>query len=65
MSPLNESLEKIKEVAVSAAKAAGEIQLAHYGKSRRISRSFEHDLKTEVVRLCEQAMIETIKNVSF
>jgi len=62
MSPLNKSLEKIKEVAVSAAKAAGGIQLAHYGGPRCISRSFAHDLKIEVDRLCEQAMIETIKN---
>lgn len=61
MCPLNDPPEKISETAISAAKAAGRVQLAHYGKPRRIVRSFAHDLKIEVDRLCERAMIETIK----
>ena len=61
MSLSDDPVEKIKEIAISAAKVAGDIQLAHYSRPRRISRSFAHDLKIEVDHLCEQAIIETIK----
>jgi fructose-1,6-bisphosphatase/inositol monophosphatase family enzyme len=56
-------IEKIKDTAISAARAAGEIQLAKYGQSKRVDRALKHDLKIEVDGLCERVIIDTIKAV--
>jgi len=49
-------------LAVTAAKEAGRIQKAHYGKSYRIEYKGEIDPVTEVDKLCEKAIVEMISD---
>jgi fructose-1,6-bisphosphatase/inositol monophosphatase family enzyme len=55
-------IERIRNTAELAAQDAGKILLKHYGKPVRIDVVQKHDLKSEVDRLCEQAIIETIQS---
>ena len=54
-------LEKIKEVAVRAAEAAGEIQKRHFGKAKIVALKSIHDLVTEADLECEKKIIEIVK----
>jgi fructose-1,6-bisphosphatase/inositol monophosphatase family enzyme len=51
----------LKETAIAAARAAGEIQKAHFGTILNVDESTRRDVKLEVDRLCEQAIVETIR----
>jgi fructose-1,6-bisphosphatase/inositol monophosphatase family enzyme len=48
------------EVAKQAARAAGEIQRQHAAKSLKVDRKMSYDIKLEVDRLCEQAIVDRI-----
>jgi fructose-1,6-bisphosphatase/inositol monophosphatase family enzyme len=54
-------LEKVRNTAIAAAKAAGYIQLHRYGKSQRVDCAMRHDIKIEVDSLCERVIIDRIK----
>lgn len=51
---------RIEEVAVSAARAAGTLLREHWGGPLAVDHREQHDVKLEVDRLCEQAIVETI-----
>jgi myo-inositol-1(or 4)-monophosphatase len=52
--------DEIADVAVDAARRAGEILQAHAGRHLKVSQTTRHDLKLEVDRLCEEAILEAI-----
>ena len=65
MKSINQDIQftsKIRNTAEDAAKAAGEIQLRHFGKKLKVDYMGKDDLKLEVDRLCEQVIIEIIVN---
>jgi fructose-1,6-bisphosphatase/inositol monophosphatase family enzyme len=51
---------RIREVAVAAAMAAGAKQKNHFGNAPIIERTYSHDIKLEIDRLSEAAIIETV-----
>lgn len=51
----------LRQTAVAAARAAGEIQRAHHGTRLEVDRSDRHDVKLRVDRLCERAICERIR----
>ena len=51
----------LKETAIAAAQAAGDVQKAHFGTLLRVDKAARHDVKLEADRLCEQAIVETIR----
>jgi len=51
----------LRQTAVAAARAAGEIQKAHYGTILGVDLATRHDVKLEADRLCEQAIVGTIR----
>lgn len=51
----------LRDTAVAAARAAGEIQKDCYGRTLTVDRSTAHDVKLEADRLCEQAIVETTR----
>jgi len=51
----------LKETALAAARAAGAIQKRLYGTLLNVDQATRHDVKLEADRLCEQAIIETIR----
>lgn len=50
------------DVAITAAKGAGEIQMAYFGKPQSVTYKGEFDPVTEVDRLCDQAIQKTIRS---
>jgi len=48
------------EIAIQAALRAGEIQRQHYGTALHVDAAKRNDIKLEVDRLCETAILETI-----
>ena len=59
----DDSIEKrIFDVAVVAARRAGEVLLDHAGETLRVDAVTDHDVKLEVDRLCEEAITETIRD---
>jgi fructose-1,6-bisphosphatase/inositol monophosphatase family enzyme len=54
-------LEQLKATAVRAAKAAGTLQLGYYDKPLHVDARHAHDLKLELDRLCEQAILDVIR----
>ncbi|MFW6061710.1 MAG: inositol monophosphatase family protein [Planctomycetota bacterium] len=56
------TIDGICEVAEAAAVAAGEILKSHAGRHLRVDETHHHDLKLEVDRLCEQAVVESIRS---
>ncbi len=50
------------EVAIRAAKEAGEIQMKYFGRPQSVTYKGEFDPVTEVDRLCDRAIQETIRN---
>jgi fructose-1,6-bisphosphatase/inositol monophosphatase family enzyme len=52
--------DKIAEVAVDAARKAGEILRSHAGRHLTVDQATKHDLKLDVDRICEQAILDTI-----
>jgi fructose-1,6-bisphosphatase/inositol monophosphatase family enzyme len=55
------SLDPIREVAVRAARAAGAVQREHCETRLEVDAAPGHDLKLAVDRLCEEAVVETIR----
>jgi fructose-1,6-bisphosphatase/inositol monophosphatase family enzyme len=53
-------IAEISDTAVRAAKAAGDIQMAYFEKRQEIYGAKPHDIKLEVDRLCEAAILKTI-----
>ncbi len=51
----------LRETAVAAARAAGEVQKHYYGRTLTVDRRTAHDVKLEADRLCEQAIVETLR----
>jgi fructose-1,6-bisphosphatase/inositol monophosphatase family enzyme len=49
------------ELAKDAARAAGQIQRSHAVKARKVDRKMAYDVKLEVDRLCEQAIVDRIR----
>jgi fructose-1,6-bisphosphatase/inositol monophosphatase family enzyme len=54
-------LEQLRATAVQAAKAAGALQLEYYDKPLQVDALHTHDLKLELDRLCEQAILDVIR----
>ncbi len=52
---------RIAAVAVAAARAAGEVQMAHFGRALNVDEARRHDIKLEVDRLSEQAIVEAVR----
>lgn len=52
--------EKIADVAVEAARRAGAILEFHAERHLRVNQASRHDLKLEVDRVCEKAILDTI-----
>ena len=52
----------LKETAIAAARAAGEIQKAHYGTLLNVDESTRYDVKLEADRLCEEAIVDIIRS---
>lgn len=53
--------ERIEATAIEAARKAGEILAARAGDPPAVDRTGRYDVKLEVDRLCEQAVVETIR----
>jgi len=51
----------IRETAIAAAQAAGAIQKAHFGTRLNVDVDTQHDVKLEADRLCEEAIVGTIR----
>jgi len=51
------------QLAIAAAKAAGQIQKRHYGRSHQVEYKGDINPVTEVDRLCEQAIVKIILDV--
>lgn len=51
----------LRDTAVAAARDAAEIQTRHFRSTLRVDRQGPHDVKLEVDRLCEQAIVDTIR----
>jgi len=51
----------LRDTAIAAARAAGEIQKRLYGTLLHVDHSARNDVKLEADRLCEQAIIDTIR----
>jgi myo-inositol-1(or 4)-monophosphatase len=49
------------ETAIAAARRAGAVQREHYGSLLRVDAARANDIKLEVDRLCEGAILETIR----
>ena len=49
------------EVAVEAAKAAGEILMEHFETELKVDERKHYDVKLEVDRLCEERILEIIR----
>jgi fructose-1,6-bisphosphatase/inositol monophosphatase family enzyme len=65
MRPVNHPIsdqvvDDICDTADRAARAAGDIQLAHFGKKNKFHQVGRHDVKLEVDQLCEAAIVKTI-----
>ena len=56
----NTELELYLEVAVNAAKKAGKIQLEYFRNDLKVDKNLAHDIKLEIDRLCENAILDTI-----
>lgn len=56
----NTELELYLEVAVNAAKKAGKIQLESFRNNLKINKNLSHDIKLEIDRLCENAILDAI-----
>ena len=54
--------DDLLNTAIKAAKAAGKIQLDKFGSLLNVDQHLRNDIKLEADRLCEQAIIATIKN---
>jgi myo-inositol-1(or 4)-monophosphatase len=52
--------DQIADVAVDAARKAGEVLELHAGRHLQVDQTTRHDLKLEVDRLCEQVILDTI-----
>jgi fructose-1,6-bisphosphatase/inositol monophosphatase family enzyme len=62
MSAMNSIENTIREVAVAAARVAGEKQKEHFGKATVIERVYAHDIKLEVDRISEAAIVEMVQS---
>ena len=51
----------LKDTALAAARAAGEIQKRLWGTLLAVDQATRNDVKLEADRLCEQAIVETIR----
>jgi len=51
----------LRDTAVAAARAAGEIQKQYYGRALAVDARTAHDVKLEADRLCEQAVLDIIR----
>jgi myo-inositol-1(or 4)-monophosphatase len=56
----NTELELYLEVAVNAAKKAGAIQMQCFRNHLKVEKNLAHDIKLEIDRLCENAILDTI-----
>jgi fructose-1,6-bisphosphatase/inositol monophosphatase family enzyme len=52
----------LRETAIAAARAAGEIQRSYYGRALAVDERTTHDVKLEADRLCEQAVLDVIRS---
>jgi fructose-1,6-bisphosphatase/inositol monophosphatase family enzyme len=52
--------DQIADVAVDAARKAGEVLELHAGRHLQVDQTSRHDLKLEVDRMCEQVILDTI-----
>jgi myo-inositol-1(or 4)-monophosphatase len=52
--------DQIADVAVDAARKAGEVLELHADRHLQVEQTSRHDLKLEVDRMCEQAILDTI-----
>jgi len=52
--------DRFLRLAIAAAKEAGRIQIAHYGRTHEVEYKGEIDPVTEVDKLCERAILEMI-----
>ena len=57
-----DELEKIAAVAVEAAEKAGAIQKEKYGGILNVDAKYADDIKLEADRLCEKAILDTIRS---
>ncbi|MBN1850660.1 MAG: inositol monophosphatase [Deltaproteobacteria bacterium] len=55
-------LDRLQAVAIEAAKAAGELQLGFYDRPLHVDALHAHDLKLEIDRICEHAILDIIQS---
>src|SRR5512139_908285 len=55
--------DRYLQVAIAAAKAAGQIQKLHFGQSHRVEYKGDINPVTEVDRLCERTIVQIILDV--
>jgi fructose-1,6-bisphosphatase/inositol monophosphatase family enzyme len=60
MPPVNTIEDAIKDVAVSAAKAAGHKQVQQFGRTPMVKNAYAHDIKLDMDGYSEEAIVETI-----
>ena len=58
---LPNDLDAILDTAVAAARAAGEILLTHAGRTLNVDEAMAFDIKLEVDRLCEEAIVSIVQ----
>lgn len=58
---MNNDEDRIAEVAVAAARAAGDILKTHASRRRRVNQTGQHDVKLEVDVLSERVILEAIR----
>ncbi len=56
------AMDEIVDVAAAAARKAGAIQKEYFGKRLNVDKLLKNDVKLEADRLCETAIIGTIRN---
>ncbi len=57
----DELAQRITDVAVEAARTAGEILCRNAGRALTVDAAIGHDVRLEVDRLCEKAILDTIR----